>query len=35
MLVFIDETGVDGNICKERSWCKKGKILIGKKTERK
>lgn len=31
-LVYIDESGIDMNICKDRGWAKIGKILIGKKS---
>lgn len=30
--VYIDESGIDLNIAKERGWGKKGKILVGKKS---
>jgi transposase len=31
-LVYIDESGIDMNICKDKGWGKKGKILKGKKS---
>ena len=31
-LVYIDESGIDMNICKDRGWGKKGEILAGKKS---
>ena len=31
-LVYIDESGIDMTICKERGWGKKGKKLVGKKS---
>jgi hypothetical protein len=31
-LVYIDKSGVDMNDVKNRGWCKKGKILVGKKS---
>ena len=31
-LVYIDESGIDMNICKDRGWGKKGEILLGKKS---
>ena len=31
-LVYIDESGIDMNICKDRGWGKKGEILVGKKS---
>ena len=31
-LVYIDEAGIDMNICKDRGWAKKGEILQGKKS---
>ena len=31
-LVYIDESGIDMNICKERGWGKKGEKLVGKKS---
>jgi transposase len=31
-LVYIDESGIDMTICKDRGWCKKNKKLIGKKS---
>lgn len=31
-LVYIDESGIDMNICKDKGWGKKGEILKGKKS---
>ena len=31
-LVYIDESGIDMGICKDRGWGKKGEKLIGKKS---
>lgn len=31
-LVYIDESGIDMNICKERGWGKKSEKLLGKKS---
>jgi len=31
-LVYIDESGIDMTICKDRGWGKKGKVLEGKKS---
>ena len=31
-LVYIDESGIDMNICKDRGWGKKGKKLLDKKS---
>jgi hypothetical protein len=31
-LVYIDESGIDMGICRDRGWGKKGKILEGKKS---
>lgn len=31
-LVYIDESGIDMTICKDRGWGKKGQKLIGKKS---
>lgn len=31
-LVYIDESGIDMTICKERGWGKKGEKLVGKKS---
>lgn len=31
-LVYIDESGIELNICKERGWGKKGKAIVGKKS---
>ena len=31
-LVYIDESGIDIGICKDRGWGKKGEKLIGKKS---
>ena len=31
-LVYIDESGIDMNICKDRGWAKKGEKLIDKKS---
>lgn len=31
-LVYIDESGIEMNICKDRGWGKKGEILNGKKS---
>lgn len=31
-LVYIDESGIDIGICKDRGWVKKGEKLIGKKS---
>ncbi len=30
-LVYIDESGIDMGICKDRGWGKKGEKLVGKK----
>ena len=32
MLVYIDESGIEMNICKDRGWCKKGKVLYGRRS---
>lgn len=32
MLVYVDESGIEMNICKDRGWCKKGKILSGRRS---
>ena len=31
-LVYVDESGIEMNICKDRGWSKKGEKLIGKKS---
>lgn len=31
-LVYIDESGIEMTICKDRGWGKKGELLIGKKS---
>ncbi len=31
-LVYIDESGIEMNICKDRGWGKKSEKLIGKKS---
>jgi transposase len=31
-IVYIDESGIDMNICKDRGWGKKGEKLVGKKS---
>jgi hypothetical protein len=31
-IVYIDESGIDLTICKERGWGKKGEKLVGKKS---
>ena len=31
-LVYIDESGIEMNICKEKGWGKKGEKLLGKKS---
>ena len=31
-LVYIDESGIEMNVCKERGWGKKGKRLVAKKS---
>lgn len=31
-IVYIDESGIEISICKDRGWCKKGESLIGKKS---
>ena len=31
-IIYIDESGIDKNISKERGWSKKGKVLQGKKS---
>jgi transposase len=31
-LVYIDESGIEMNICKERGWSKKGEKIVGKKS---
>ena len=31
-LVYIDESGIEMNICEDRGWGKKGKLLLGKKS---
>lgn len=31
-LVYIDESGIDMNICKDRGWGRKGHLLLGKKS---
>ena len=31
-LVYIDESGIDMNICQSRGWGKKGEKLLGKKS---
>ena len=31
-LVYIDESGIDINICKDRGWGKRGELLRGKKS---
>jgi len=30
--VYIDESGIELNICKDRGWCRKGEKLVGKKS---
>jgi transposase len=30
--VYIDESGIEMNICKDKGWCKKGRKLLGKKS---
>ena len=31
-IVYIDESGIDLTICKDRGWGKKGHLLLGKKS---
>jgi transposase len=31
-VVYIDESGIEMSICKDRGWGKKGKLLVGKKS---
>ena len=31
-LVYIDESGIEMNICKDRGWGKVGEMLVGKKS---
>jgi hypothetical protein len=31
-LVYIDESGIDMNICKDRGWCRKNEKLVGKRS---
>jgi len=31
-IVYIDESGIEMNICEDRGWGKKGKLLLGKKS---
>jgi len=31
-IVYLDESGIDMNICKDRGWGKIGEILVGKKS---
>jgi hypothetical protein len=31
-LVYLDESGIDMNICKDRGWGRVGEILLGKKS---
>ena len=32
IIVYIDESGIDMTICKDRGWGKKNEILLGKKS---
>lgn len=32
-LVYIDESGIEYNMCKDKGWGKKGKIIQAKKVE--
>lgn len=32
LLVYIDESGIDATICKEKGWGRKGEKLVGKKS---
>jgi len=31
-LVYIDESGIEMTVCKDRGWGKKGHLLLGKKS---
>lgn len=31
-LVYLDESGIDMNICQDKGWSEIGKILLGKKS---
>lgn len=31
-IVYIDESGIDTSICRDRGWCRKGEKLVGKKS---
>ena len=32
MLVYIDESGIDISLCKDKDWGKEGQVLLGKKS---